>query len=163
MDVKITLVPGYSANVNNFSIYSAVEGGPLVLQASNVTAASLAAGYTISVSDATTGGTVNSTGQCTSFATWTVTPCFQFNVYIDSTDTSNATGNTGGLSMYNGMVVVEYTNCAGSPDEYVNSFPGANNEAFCGQDEVTSIYIWQNNSKVGVSGSYVTKTSTLCS
>ena len=163
MEVKITLVPGYSPNVNNFSIYSAIQGGPLVLKASNITAAALAAGHTITVDAATTGGTVNSTGQCTSFATWTVDPCFQYNVYIDSSDTENGTGNTGTLGMYNGMIVVEYINCLGVADEYVNSFLGENNEQFCGRDSTTSIYIWKNNAKSAVIGSYVTKTSTICS
>lgn len=74
MDITITLAPGYSPNVNNFTIYATVsEGVPQVI-ASNVTQASLAAGVQYTVDNTTTGGTVNSTGVCTSYASWTVTP-----------------------------------------------------------------------------------------
>jgi hypothetical protein len=165
MDVKITLLAGYSSNVNNFTIYYTVSGGSPAVAASNITALQLAAGYTISVPETTTGGTVNSTGVCTSYDTWTVSPCYKWDVDISQTDINDATGNTGGLAMYNNVVLIDYTDCGGTPDKYLGAMAGQFDSAFCAKDSevVSNPYYYKNNSVVQASNSSATETSTFCS
>lgn len=161
MTIKFTLTPSSSLNVDNFTIKYAVSGGALTQKATGVTRAQLAAGYTISdFPEGTTGGTINSTGICTSYYVWTFTApaaCVYHTVTVDPTDTDMATGNVN--SMNNGVVVVEYTDCAGNPAIFRTSFSG---DQFCGRETTTTIKIYQNDMSMAASGSYVTKTTTPC-
>ena len=161
MTIKFTLTPSSSPNVNNFTINYAVSGGALTQKVTGITRAQLAAGYTISdFPEGTTGGTINSTGACTSSYVWTFTApaaCVYHTVTVDTTDTDDATGNINGEN--NGVVVVEYTDCTGNPAIFRTSFSG---DQFCGKETTTTIKYYKNDMAIVPSGSYVTRTSTPC-
>jgi len=85
----------------------------------------------------------------TSTPTPTITPaactCNEFLVSINAADTSDATGNTGGLSVYNGVVVWTYDDCdTGLSTEYLLS-AGDYNYCACGLG--TQLTYWKNNSQ----------------
>lgn len=147
MDVKITLTPGYSPNIDNFTIYYTVRNGSPAVAASGITRLQLSTGYTISVPMTTTGGTVNSTGICTSAAGWTVNPCYYWNVVIGANDIADATGNIGALEQYNGVVLIDYTDCNGIEQKYLGNIAGTFNNAFCANESVLvgSPYYYKEN------------------
>ena len=81
-------------------------------------------------------------------------PCNEFYLDISSTDTDDATGNTGGLSIYNGVVVWEYTDCTtGLLTEELLS-PGTSYLCACGL--FSSLTYWKNNFENAVVASTVT-------
>jgi len=75
--------------------------------------------------------------------------CNEFLVTISSTDTNDATGNTGSLATYNGVVVWTITDCDTglSTEELLSS--GTYNLCACGTS--TSLNYWKNNSLNAVS------------
>ena len=81
-------------------------------------------------------------------------PCNQFYLDISDTDTDDATGNTGSLSIYNGVVVWEYTDCTtGLSTEELLS-PGAFYLCACGPS--SSLTYWKNNVEYAAVASNVT-------
>jgi hypothetical protein len=71
--------------------------------------------------------TVTITPTATPTPTPTVGPCdcFEYDVTIDDLDTNAATGNTGPNAIYNGNVVINYTDCEGNLTESLSGSPGA--------------------------------------
>ena len=81
-------------------------------------------------------------------------PCNEFSVNIDSTDTSDATGNTGGFAIYNGVVVWTYTDCTtGLLTEYLLP-AGTYNYCACGLSSQLTYY--KNDSQLLASVSTAT-------
>ena len=75
-------------------------------------------------------------------------PCNEFFIDISSTDTDDATGNTGSLASYNGVVVWEYTDCTtGLLTEQLLS-PGTSYQCACGFG--SSLTYWKDNFEYGV-------------
>lgn len=170
MDVKITLTPGYSTNVDNFTIYSAISGGGLVSRATGITRAQLAAGYTITGLPAeTTGGTVNSTGVCTSSVDWIVvqppvSTCRYWEASISQIDIADAIGNVANPTR-NGIVFVGYQDCNGNEQLAPFGMEGSFNQAFCAMDgaTVTGPYYYKYDNQVSASNSMVQMTEVPCS
>lgn len=164
MNVKITLRAGSSANVDNFTIYACVSGGSPASVATGISRAQLIAGYTVNVPAATTGGTVNSTGSCTSYADWSVTPatlCYGWNADISQDDINAAVGNTGGFAKYNGLVLIDYINCDGTAVKYLGGLSGPN-QSFCAKGIPSDPYYYNNNNQSAAGGSTISSTTEVC-
>ena len=155
--------------MDNFTIYACVSGGSPASVATGISRAQLIAGYTVNVPAATTGGTVNSTGSCTSYADWSVTPvtppatCYGWYADISQDDINAAVGNTGGLAKYNGLVLIDYINCDGTAVKYLGGLSGPN-QSFCVKDgEIPSDpYYYNNNSQSAAGGSTISSTTEVC-
>ena len=94
-----------------------------------------------------------STPTPTQTPTPTPCPCNEFSISIGSTDTNDATGNTGGLAIYNGVVVWAYTDCnTGLATEDLLS-PGTYSLCACGLGG--SLSYWKNNVQSAVTDSSV--------
>jgi len=79
-------------------------------------------------------------------------PCYEFLVTISSTDTNDATGNTGSLAIYNDVVVWTITDCDTglSREELLSS--GTYNLCACGLG--SSLTYWKNNFQNAVTASF---------
>jgi hypothetical protein len=96
--------------------------------------------------------TYTSSGTCTIDSDCEITPCncFQYDVTISDLDTDDATGNTGELEIYNGNIVINYTNCEGNPTEDLSgtgtaivcadAFVGVSLTYFKNNEEALAIY-----------------------
>jgi hypothetical protein len=107
----------------------------------------------IDVQDGTCSSLPTPTPTPNSTPTPTPCPCNEFSISIGSTDTNDATGNTGGLAIYNGVVVWTYTDCVTglSTEELLSS--GTYNLCACGLG--SSLIYWKNNVQNGVTDSSV--------
>jgi hypothetical protein len=80
--------------------------------------------------------------------------CNEFLVTISSTDTNDATGNTGSLATYNGVVVWTFTDCDTglSTEELLST--GTYNLCACGTS--SALTYWKNDAQLAVTASSAT-------
>jgi hypothetical protein len=120
MDITFTLQAGSSMNVDSFQIYAVETGGSSYLLANNISRTQLSGGHTIyNASNNITGGTINSTGMCSTSVNWsttpsptpsptvTITPTTLFNGLI-TVDTSQADGTVTVNSVHIGSTQLSY-------------------------------------------------------
>ena len=96
------------------------------------TTTTLAPTTTTTVSPFTT--TTTTSGPCN---------CFEYDVTISQLDIDDATGNTGTLAIYNGNIIINYTDCAGNPTEDLS---GTGTAVVCADINVgVSLTYFKNN------------------
>ena len=86
--------------------------------------------------------------------------CYLYDVTISSLDTNAATGNTGGLAIYNDNVVINYRDCEGNPTE---SISGSGTAIVCADSTFgVSLTYFQNNLESLTQFSSASQTETSC-